>query len=261
MNVDNADLALAISAFLRSTSVSWVRACSRDCRSLFRRNCRESTTAQSLVIESLEKPLLTHFSFAASYANPHRRVEVEVHERDTTNPLSPLRAFEIEWRWAGALSRCDDEPTRCLVRRLFQDRDFVLNVVKHYGQALEFAADAFQRDRDVVFNAVSSQGMALQWAHSQLRRDHGVVSAAVAADGWALQYADSTLKANKNVVLAAVAQTPQALMFADQALRGDHDLRLQAGLLPKTCPTPTNRRNQPQQKRTLIMPLFKSIRQ
>ena len=258
MNV-NDDVALLMSAFLRSTSVSCLRACSRDCRSMFLRNCRERTSTQSLVIEALERPELTHFSFAASYANPHCRVEVEVHEKETTNPLSPLRAFEIEWRWAGALSRCDDEPTRCLVRRLFQDRDFVVDVVKHYGQVLEFAADAFQRDRDVVFNAVSSQGMALQWAHSQLRRDQGVVSAAVAADGWALQYADPTLKADKNVLLAAVSQNKKALMFADKSIRGDQDLRLRAGLLnleTRPTPTPPTKRKHHERKRSLI-PLFR----
>ena len=109
-----------------------------------------------------------------------------------------------------------------------EDRDFVLDLVKRNGFALQFLPDLFRVDRDVVLAAVGQNGYALQYVFSPVRSDVQVVLAAVGQNGYALKYAYLERRADAQVALAAVAQDSGALQFVSEGLRDDRKFMLAA---------------------------------
>ena len=73
-------------------------------------------------------------------------------------------------------------------------RDEVLEVVKYYGDALEYASEELRGDREVVMEAVKQDGDALQYASEELRGDREVVMEAVKQNAYALFYASEELQ-------------------------------------------------------------------
>lgn len=77
------------------------------------------------------------------------------------------------------------------------DKEFVLDVVKKDGMALEFVTNNLKADRDVVLAAVRQNGYALQFAAESLKADKGIILEAVKQNGYALQYATEKPRSNK----------------------------------------------------------------
>ena len=139
----NADVGLVITSFVTSVETSKLRAASRGCKSLFRRNC--PVNGSFLYLEQPVMPTLVHYSLAVRFEDtlilPSGR-NVEVLEGEQKNFLSPLRCWKLDPRWAGALTR--SEAHREFAARLFRDRDFVLSAVQNGGtNVLEFADKNF----------------------------------------------------------------------------------------------------------------------
>jgi hypothetical protein len=86
--------------------------------------------------------------------------------------------------------------------RIKNDREVILNAVKHNGKALCFASEQMKNDRDIVITAVQNCGFALRHASKNLRADKDVVLAAMKEDTRAFVYADETLKTDKDILLA-----------------------------------------------------------
>lgn len=136
----------------------------------------------------------------------------------------------------------------CQARRVGQrspekDREFVLDAVAKYPDALAHASDDLKSDRAVVLAAVSRDGRAweyvvdngemrhdsvLKYASDDLKADRDIVLAAVSAYGYALKYASDDLRADRCVVLAAVTNHGCALDFASYKLKTDREILLAA---------------------------------
>ena len=77
----------------------------------------------------------------------------------------------------------------------------MLEAIKDYGGALEYANDSLKADREVVLEAIKN------------------------SDGGMLQYADDSLKADRELVLEAVKSVGWALDFASNELQSDSELK------------------------------------
>jgi len=86
------------------------------------------------------------------------------------------------------------------------DKEIVLAAVAQDGDAFSYVdkLDQMWKEKDFVLQMVKMQGSALQYAHTSLTADEEVVTAAILNKGSALQYAANQFKANKDVALAAV---------------------------------------------------------
>ncbi len=86
----------------------------------------------------------------------------------------------------------------------WNNKEFVLEVVKQDGEALQYASDELRNDKDVVLAAVQQDRDALQYASDELKDDEEVVLAAIEfyGGGMCLEYASERLKNDKDLVLA-----------------------------------------------------------
>ncbi len=63
--------------------------------------------------------------------------------------------------------------------KIITDREEMLEAVKSYGGALEYASDTLKADREVVLEAVKKFGQFLKFADDTLKADREVVLEAV----------------------------------------------------------------------------------
>ena len=75
-----------------------------------------------------------------------------------------------------------------------QERDIVIEALKHDRWALLYAADKFKKDKDIVLRTVKNNGLALELADDNLRGDRNIVLHAVKHCGYALKYASNKLQ-------------------------------------------------------------------
>jgi len=109
----------------------------------------------------------------------------------------------------------------------------VLEVVKVFGEALEFADGQLKADKDVVLAAITSRGQhAFEFVDKKADfwKDRDFVLRMVQWNGKALEFADGVLKKDEDVVLAAVKQSGKALKFADWKLKQSSKCLKAAGL-------------------------------
>jgi hypothetical protein len=106
---------------------------------------------------------------------------------------------------------------------LKKDQEVVLEAVKQYGYALEYADDSLKKDKDFVLAAVKKNGRVLIYADDSFKKDKDFVLAAVKENTAALEYADDSFKKDKDVVLAAVKQNGYALYYAADSLKKDKE--------------------------------------
>ena len=241
----NGDVGLMITSHLTSVETSKVRAASRGCASVFRRNC--PVNGAFLYLEQFAMPNLVHYSLTVRFEKrsivPHgppekSQTNLEACEQPRANFLSPYRCWKLDPRWAGALTRSEDPAHRRFAARLFKDREFVLSAIQAgVTDVLEFTDKTLRGDRDILLAAVTVDGMALEHASDAVKADRGVVFAAVQQDGWALKFANDIFRIDKPLVIAAVRQNPKTHLLADVSLRCDPDVRRAAGLdiLPATA--------------------------
>jgi hypothetical protein len=58
---------------------------------------------------------------------------------------------------------------------LKEDREIVLEAVKNYGGALEYASENLKEDREIVLEAVKNDGSALKYASENLQEDRKII--------------------------------------------------------------------------------------
>ena len=86
----------------------------------------------------------------------------------------------------------------------FDDRDFVLELVKLNGMSLDYASKVFRKDKEIVLEAVKQNGMALYSVSEELRKEKDVVLESVKQNGNALRYTSDEIKNDKDIVLEAI---------------------------------------------------------
>jgi len=138
------------------------------------------------------------------------KVDRTTSEKTDVPKEAPRRHF------VGAIERAPES--------LRADRDFMLQVVRENGEALQYASPDLRRDRGVVLEAVRQNGFALQFAATDLRGDADLVLEAVRQTGLALQFATQDLRSNREIVTEAVRQSGWALEYAAPELHQDPSL-------------------------------------
>ena len=108
------------------------------------------------------------------------------------------------------------------------DREVVLEVVKNFGGALEYASQDLKSDREVVLAAVKNNGYALEFASEDLRFDREVVLEVVKNDEYALRYASKDLRSDREFILEVIKNFGRALQYASEDLKSDRELVLAA---------------------------------
>jgi hypothetical protein len=82
-------------------------------------------------------------------------------------------------------------------KEFYKDKSIVLEAVKQYGFALEFADESLKKDRSIVLEAVKQNGYALQFADESLKKDRSIIVAAFKTNGSGIfRFVDKTLKKN-----------------------------------------------------------------
>lgn len=95
-------------------------------------------------------------------------------------------------------------------KELQQDKEFVLDVVRKKGEALQYA-DYFKQDKEVVLEAIRNNAFALGYADELAKSDKEIVLEAVNKNGWVLSCASEELKNDKEVVMAAAQQIRESI--------------------------------------------------
>jgi hypothetical protein len=108
------------------------------------------------------------------------------------------------------------------------DREVVFEVVKKYGDTLEFVSQELKNDREIIFMAIKNSGQSFQYASEDLRNDYEIVSEVVKCNKYALKYASQELRNNREVVLKAVKYNGFSLLFASDELRNNREIILEA---------------------------------
>jgi hypothetical protein len=106
------------------------------------------------------------------------------------------------------------------------DKDFMLDIISKYGDALKYASTDLKNDKDIVISAVSNDGNALKFASTDLKNDKEIAFSAVSNIGQSLMYVDTNLKDDKDIVLTAVNKNGMSLIYASSRLKDDKDVVL-----------------------------------
>ena len=94
-------------------------------------------------------------------------------------------------------------PFHCLPLELLDDKEVILECVRHNGRLLGLASESLQNDRDVVA-ATCENGLALQYASKALRSDRDIVLHAVKSNGMALRYAPQLFRSDREIVFHSI---------------------------------------------------------
>mmetsp|Transcript_74190 Transcript_74190/g.143608 ORF Transcript_74190/g.143608 Transcript_74190/m.143608 type:complete len:564 (+) Transcript_74190:48-1739(+) len=128
---------------------------------------------------------------------------------------------------------------------MFSDRDFVLEVVKVRGWAIQHADKRLKSDMEIALAAANCDGFdAIQpYIDRRLFLDRRFVMRAVQMSGRALQHAALSLRADREVIVAAVNCDgfEEVLPYIDASLFADREFvvtlaQMHRGVLQHACP-------------------------
>ena len=118
----------------------------------------------------------------------------------------------------------EDFPEYC------DDKEVILEAVKHWGLNLMAASERLKDDKEVVMEAVRSYSMALKYASERLQDNNEIVAEAVRECWPSLQFASKRLRNNADMLMELVREcelTP-AFKFPSVDSQNDKDAFLLA---------------------------------
>lgn len=120
--------------------------------------------------------------------------------------------------------------------QLFENKAFVLDLVKQSPYALEYVGEELSNDKEVVLSAINSDAKLIRFASKELRRDEGLQLEALKIDFDSFPYVNENIKDDKDIALKAVKKNPINYKYVSQRLKEDVDvieetLRRTQGLL------------------------------
>ena len=150
--------------------------------------------------------------------------------------------------------RSEEQISSLFPRELLDDKEFIIEAIKHDLWIIEFASPRLRDDEEVILTAVSKYGHYFRFASDRLRNDISFVSSlldkgvadaygyatdeikenrdlalkVVNISGGFLDYVPYPLNADREIVLAAVENTGSALQYASDSLRHDKEIILKA---------------------------------
>ena len=105
------------------------------------------------------------------------------------------------------ISNYQNDPHRFKIasKKIKNNKNIVLAVMKKNGYLLEYTSDELKNDREVVITAISnSNGQALQYASEQLKNDREVIFTALKYNSDLLKHASDELKNDREIIIAAL---------------------------------------------------------
>jgi hypothetical protein len=113
---------------------------------------------------------------------------------------------------------------KCMNENLRNDKEFILDIIKHDTKGRLLASEFLQQDTQVFFTIVKRKGLLLREACDEIKKDKEIVLAAVKSAGCALKSASSDLKDDEDVVFAAMNQrSGYALRFASERIQNNKE--------------------------------------
>mmetsp|Transcript_83104 Transcript_83104/g.173967 ORF Transcript_83104/g.173967 Transcript_83104/m.173967 type:complete len:557 (+) Transcript_83104:95-1765(+) len=116
----------------------------------------------------------------------------------------------------------------CTCDELRNDKDIMLELVRHNGVAWYYASEELCANKEVMLEAVKHNWAALGQASLQLRDDKGVVLQSVKSDWRSYRDASDRLQEDREILIEALKQDGQALHDAGSNLQADRELVLMA---------------------------------
>jgi CxxC motif-containing protein len=107
---------------------------------------------------------------------------------------------------------------------MWDNKEYVLNIIKKYSWNLKYASKKLRSDKEIVLIAVKKCGWILEYAAEELKADKEVVFAAVKNYGLCLKYASEELKLDKNIVLTAIKNDECSFEYASKELKLDKEV-------------------------------------
>ena len=105
------------------------------------------------------------------------------------------------------ISNYQNNPQRFKIasKKIKNDKNIVLAVMKKNGFLLEYTSDELKNDREVVIAAISnSNGQALKYASEQLKNDREVIFTALKYSSDLLKHASDEIKNDREIIIAAL---------------------------------------------------------
>jgi hypothetical protein len=107
-----------------------------------------------------------------------------------------------------------------------QNEDWVLEVLKRNGLAIQFAIEKHRQNKEIALAAVGQNGLALKHL-PDFQKDEEIVLAAVRQNGLALKWAEDSLKTTSTILSAAIKNDGFAIQFANHILNNSNSVSTQ----------------------------------
>ena len=91
------------------------------------------------------------------------------------------------------------------------DPQFVLQVVKLRGWAIEHAHPNLKKNRQIALTAIENSALSLHYVDSSLREDPGFIKEILSRNGMALPYVEEALRNMDENIFTAIDQNPRAI--------------------------------------------------
>ena len=98
--------------------------------------------------------------------------------------------------------------------KIRNNKEYMLEAVKHDGYALQYASKTLQNDKEIVLEAIKEDHRALKCASDELKNNKEFILEAVKRNGFALKYVPKALQNDKEIVIEAIKEDKSALEYA-----------------------------------------------
>ena len=115
-----------------------------------------------------------------------------------------------------------------VVKKLQDDKDFVLEAVRSKHGNIRFASKRLQDDTDVIKCLLLSKDgeYSIEYASDKFRANKEIAARVLLKSGSVLQYFDSKIKEDRDLVKMAVNNDPSAIQYASKELISDKEFLL-----------------------------------
>jgi hypothetical protein len=110
----------------------------------------------------------------------------------------------------------------------YNDKEYMIQKVKKDGNFLKYGSLEIRNDKEIVLEAMKHHIYAFEYASDDLKIDKELALMAVSADGELLEELSEELKDDKEIVLEAVKSNPASYHQVSSHLKRDDDVMLEA---------------------------------
>lgn len=102
--------------------------------------------------------------------------------------------------------------------KLRNDKEFILELIDIYPEAIRFASRKLKNDRDVAFLAVEKKGSEIKYVSKSLKKDEELAMIAILQEPKNFKLIDKGLQNSENFSLNAINKVPEVYSFIPKKL-------------------------------------------